>query len=57
MGGEGEQRQQQGNGKGKSKACLVLTCRHGLAGVHVRFFLPSDSAGSRACQKMLQFLG
>lgn len=34
MGGEGEQRQQQGNGKGKSKACLVLSCRHGLAGVH-----------------------
>lgn len=33
MGGEGEHRQQ---GKSKGKACLVLSCGHGLAGVHHR---------------------
>ena len=41
MGGEGEQRQLQGKSESKRKACLVLSCGHGLAGVHVRFsFFP-----------------
>ena len=45
--GEGERHQQQGEGEGKGTACgeagLVLSRRHGVAGVHVRASPPESS--------------
>jgi len=45
--GEGERHQQQGEGKAKGTACgeagLVLSRRHGVAGVHVRVSPPESA--------------